>query len=293
MRRLFALTALCCAAGSAFAQFYGNDKSIQEIGSGRRAYASEGSSTIGVDQKLDDMVPMDLKFTDSSGKEIELRELFRGRPIILMPVFYECTGVCTLELNGMLSALKDFKKDSIGKDFDVVTFTIKPTETLAMAAEKKAFLLDQYNRPGAEEGWSFLVGDIKDIKALTDAVGFRYEYDPETGSVIHPAAAVVLTPDGQISQYFLETSYNPGALLDSLRLAAKGRVGKKAVDQAFWNCVEIDPLTGKKSLNVLKAMRLGGLFTLIALVCGIVFMSIKYKTAPVPQQGTEGGEGGA
>ncbi len=273
-----------------FAQYYGSEKSIQEIGEGRRAYPAPDSG-IGVDQKLKDVVPLDLWFTDSDGQKVQLRDLFTGRPVILMPIFYECGGVCALELNGMVATLKDFTKDFVGEHFDLITFTIKPTETVEQAAQKKGELLDVYNHRGAEDGWHFLVGEQKEIAALTEAIGFRYEYDPKTGAVIHPAAAVVLTPTGQISQYFLETSYMPSALLDAIQTANKGSIGRKVDNETFWNCVEIDPLTGQRSLNVLKFLRLTALVTLIAVAGAIVFMTRKYKNSSVEVK--EGGSAGA
>ena len=287
------LISLCLFAmvATSYAQYYGTEKSIQEIGSGRRAYAAADSG-IGVDQKLNDAIPLDLAFTDSEGRKVQLRDLFQGRPVILMPIFYECGGVCALEFNSMVETLKDFKKDFVGEQFDLVTFTIKPTETIEQAAQKKAEILDVYNRRGASEGWHFLVGDLKEIKALTDAVGFRYEYDSKTGAVIHPAAAIVLTPTGHISQYFLETTYAPSAMLSAIRTANKESIGKKVEAETFWNCVEIDPLTGQRSLNVLKFLRLAGLATLIAVVGAIVFMTRKYKNAPLePEIDKEGGQG--
>ncbi|MEX2244695.1 MAG: SCO family protein [Fimbriimonadaceae bacterium] len=275
MRRvaLFALALVACAAQ---AQFYG-PKSMQDPGSGRRAVLAP-QSQIGVDQKLNDYVPMDLRFTDSDGSKVVLRQFFKDKPVVLMPVFYECAGVCTLELNNMAMALGDFKKDFVGQDFIVVTFSIKPTEGPEFAQLRKDVILDIYNKRGAEEGWHFLTGSYDQIKALTDSIGFRYEYDNETGNVVHPAAAIVLTPQGQVSKYFLETEYPVGELLASIKEAAKGRIGVKVQDDSIWNCIELDPITGQKTLNIMKALNLAGLFTLVALTVAVVYMTVRYKT---------------
>jgi protein SCO1/2 len=268
------------------AQYYG-PKSMIDPGSGQRVMKAP-QSEIGVDQKLNDMVPMDLQFTDSSGKRVVLRDLFKGKPVILMPVFYECAGVCNLELIGMADALRGFRSDSVGSEFEVVTFTIKPTETVEQAAARKLVILDLYNRRGAEEGWHFLVGDYKTIRRLTDSIGFRYTYDDTTGAIQHPAAAVVLTPEGQISKYFLETEYPQQLLLDAVKDASKGRVGIKVEDTSVWNCVQIDPITGQRTLNILKALNLAAVFTLVALTLSVAYMTVRYKN-----KANEGGQTGA
>lgn len=278
-----ALIALVSLAAISFAQFYGPSQ-IQDPGSGQRALKAPPSA-IGVDQKLNDSIPLGLEFTDSDGKKVTLREYFTDKPVVLMPVFYACAGVCTMELNNMTEALRGFKKDNVGEDLVVVTFTIKPTETHEMAKAKKDLILDIYNRKGAEKGWHFLTGEMDQIQALTNAIGFRYEYDPSDDTVVHPAAAVVLTPQGQISKYFLETEYQPRQLLDAVQEAGKGRIGGKVEATEFWNCIQIDPITGQRTLNIIKLVNLAGLVTLIALTVSVIYMSRKYKTK------SEGGTG--
>jgi protein SCO1/2 len=283
--RCAALIGAFVAASLAGAQY--GPKTLVSPGSGQRVMKAQ-QSAIGVDQKLNDYVPMDLRFTDSNGTQVALRSLFQGRPVVLMPVFYECAGVCNLELVGMADALRGFRNDSVGEDFDVVTFTIKPTETVEHAAARKSVILDLYNRRGADEAWHFLVADYATIRKLTDAIGFRYSYDEKTGAVLHPAAAVVLTPEGQISKYFLDTEYPQQLLLDSIKDAAKGRVGVKADDTSIWNCIQIDPITGQRTLNIMKAVNLAGVFTLVVLAVSVVYMTVKYKNKPI-----EGGRTGA
>jgi len=288
VRRLVALVAIVTLAAVSSAQFYGGGQ-IQEPGAGRVASKTR-SSAIRVDQNLKNYIPLDLKFKNSEGKSIELRDLFSDRPVILMPVFYECAGVCTLELNNMVAALRGFKRDDVGKDFDVITFTIKPTETVDMAEGKKELILDLYNRRGAEDGWHFLTGDYDQIRKLTDAIGFEYDYDETTGNVAHPAAAVILTPEGQISKYFLETEYPQQQLLDSIKEASKGRIGRKADATSFWTCTKVDPITGQRSLDIIKLVNLMGVATLLILTVAIVRMTVKHKTHSPDQ--TDGGQEG-
>ena len=273
----------------AFAQYYG-PSSIQDPGTGRRAVRAP-QSEIGVDQKLNDYVPMDAVFTDSDGRKVQLRELFKGRPVVLMPLFFACPGVCTLELDNMVEALRGFRSDFVGRDFDVLTVSIKPTEGPEAAKARKDQILDKYDRRGAEEGWHFVTGSLDQIRRLTDSIGFRFTYDSEADAIVHPACVVILTPEGQVSRYFLETDYPQQELLDTIKSAAKGRIGRKVDSDSIWNCIHIDPLTGQRSLNIMKVLDLAAIFTLLALAVSVVFMTLKYRTTALSaEKKADGGE---
>jgi protein SCO1/2 len=95
---------------------------------------------VGIDQRLNEQVPLDLVFRDETGQPVALRSLFRGRPVILSLAYYKCPMLCTLVLNGLVSAMKALPFDA-GKEFDVITVSFNPEETSALAAEKKASYL--------------------------------------------------------------------------------------------------------------------------------------------------------
>src|SRR5438105_1086696 len=70
------------------------------------ASATASSSTpapllrnVGIDQKLNDEVPLDLNFRDETGNVVALRQYFDQKPVILSLVYYECPMLCTEELN--------------------------------------------------------------------------------------------------------------------------------------------------------------------------------------------------
>src|SRR4051812_45629141 len=45
---------------------------------------------VGIDQKLDQQIPLGLTFTDENGQDVHLSEYFKTRPVILALVYYEC-----------------------------------------------------------------------------------------------------------------------------------------------------------------------------------------------------------
>ena len=128
---------------------------------------------VGIDQRLNEQVPLDLMFKDETGRDVRLGEYFGKRPVVLALVYYECPMLCTQVLNGAVSALGVLTFD-VGKEYDVIAVSIDPKEAPALAAEKKKAYLERYKRPQTAAGWHFLTGEEQNIRQLADAVGFRY-----------------------------------------------------------------------------------------------------------------------
>jgi protein SCO1/2 len=223
---------------------------------------------VGIEQRLNQPVPLDLTFRNEAGEPVTLRSLMRGKPVILSLAYYECPMLCTLVLNGLVSAMRALPFDA-GREFDVITVSFDPRDTPELAAKKKATYLGEYRREGAEGGWHFLTGDEASIKALTDAVGFRYNYLPDKGQFAHAAGIMVLTPAGVLSRYFYGVEFAPRDLKLGLMEAADGRIGSPA-DQLLLFCFQYDPATGRYTTAVLNLIRVGGVLTLLALGVFIV-----------------------
>ena len=218
---------------------------------------------VGIEQHLNQQVPLDLTFRNEAGEPVTLRSLMRGKPVILSLAYYQCPMLCTLVLNGLVGAMRALPFDA-GNEFDVITVSFDPKDTPELAAKKKATYLGEYRRQGAEQGWHFLTGDEASIKALTDAVGFRYNYLPEKGQFAHAAGIMVLTPSGVLSRYFYGVEFAPRDVKFGLMEAANGKIGSP-VDQLMLFCFQYDPATGRYTTVVLNAIRVGGVLTLVAL----------------------------
>ena len=154
-------------------------------------------------------------FRDDTGRDLRLGELFGRRPVILAPVYFRCPLLCNQLLNGLTRSLKPVSL-AAGKDFDVIAFSINPAETPELAGPKKQAYLEQYDRPGSENGWHFLVGDQPAITALTEAIGFRYTFNPQTELYAHAAGVVIVTPEGKIARYFYGIDFPPKELENEL-----------------------------------------------------------------------------
>lgn len=225
---------------------------------------------VGFDQRLDEQVPLDLAFRDETGRSVTLGDYFGRKPVILVPVYYSCTTLCPILLDGVARSLRPLSLE-MGKDFDVVTVSINPRETPGEAAAKKAQALRRYDRRGPETGWHFLTGEEAAIRRLTQAIGFRYAYDRKTDQYAHAAGVVILTPQGRTARYFYGIDLSPRDLRLGLVEAADGRIGSP-MDQVLLFCYRYDPLTGRYGLIIMNVIRLAGLATVLAVGTFVTLM---------------------
>lgn len=282
--KIFGILTAVVLAGAASAQFYGDYKDQRPPGQTRVATKNAGID-VRVDQKLNGFVPLETTFVDEEGKTVELKKYFNGRPVVMLPIFYKCAGICETEIYSLAESLKGFKKEFVGRDFDVVVFSIDPREGPEQAAIKKDTVVASYMGPNtdksrrvmAEQGWHFLVGSKESIDKTCGALGFRFSYDSGNGGIVHPAGLMVLTSGGKISQYFVTTEYPQRLLLDSIRAAGKDQVGALDERPFFLACVQIDPLTGQKSMNILNTLKTLGVATILVLAVSIVFWNRRHR----------------
>jgi protein SCO1/2 len=224
---------------------------------------------IGIDQNLGVQVDSNVTLRDEHGNEVRLGDFLGSRPVILMPVYYECPMLCSMQLNGLVAAMHVLPFTP-GKEFEIVTFSIDPNETPDLALAKKEHYIRDYGRPNADRGWHFLTGNIEAIHKLTDSVGYRYTYDAPIRQWAHASALVVLTPAGRVSQYFFGIEYDPTDLKFSLIEASGGKIGS-FIDHALLFCYQYDPSKGKYSLAIVRVIQAAGLATILGIVTFIIY----------------------
>jgi len=222
---------------------------------------------VGIDQKLNEHLPLDAVFKDENGNEVKLAQYFGKRPVVLSLVYYSCPMLCNQVLNGMVGTFKglSFKP---GEEFEVVTISFDSRETPALAAAKKKTYVAYFpeaKRATIESGWHFLTGDEANIRRVTEAVGFRYNFDVATNQFAHASGIMVLTPEGKLARYFYGIEYSPKDLRLGLVEASANKIGSP-VDQLLLYCFHYDPATGKYGAVVMNMVRLGGIVTVVGLV---------------------------
>ncbi|MGH7844103.1 MAG: SCO family protein [Candidatus Binatia bacterium] len=235
---------------------------------------------VDLQQNLGAQVPAELEFRDETGNKVRLKEYFGRRPVILSFVYYNCQDLCPLVLDGLVRSLRPLSFD-VGEQFDVVAVSFDPRDTPALAAAKKADLVQQYARPKTNDGWHFLTGDETAIQRLTDVAGFRYNYESDKDRFGHATGIIVLTPDGTIARYFYGMEFSPRDLRLGLIEASANKIGSP-IDQLLLFCYHYDPTSGKYNLLITNVIRLAALATVGALAVFIALMLRRDRYREMP-----------
>jgi protein SCO1/2 len=212
------------------------------------------SRDVGIDQRLDAQLPLDLSFRDENGTPVRLRDYFDTRPVILVLAYYRCPMLCTQVLNGLVKSMRDIDLE-LGTQYRVLTVSFDPREGPELAAQKKATYSASYARAGAADGWHFLTGAPDEIAKLASVVGFRYVYDSEHDQFAHGSAIMILTPQGHISHYFMGIDFPSRDVRLALVEASQRRIGS-SVDRLLLLCYHFDPLTGRYSASAISFVRI-------------------------------------
>jgi protein SCO1/2 len=223
---------------------------------------------VGFDPQLNAQIPLDLPFVDENGANVQLRDYFKQRPVVLAFVYYGCPMLCNQVEQGVVGSLR-MLSFTPGRDYEVVFVSFDPREFPDMAAQKKKSALDHFRRPQAASGWHFLTGTKESIDAATKAANFRYSFDAKTNLFAHASGIMLLTPDGRISRYFYGVEYPGRDMRLGLVDASAGKIGTP-IDHVLLFCYQYDPSSATYSASILKIIRLGGILTVLCIVGGIL-----------------------
>jgi protein SCO1/2 len=274
IRKLLAVSLLVYAGLNAAAQALPKLQPGESVSNTKPAILDQ----VGIDQRLNQKVPLDLIFVDEIGQPVELRQYFGSKPVILALVYYQCPMLCSEVQNRLVGALNGIVRFNVGRDFNVITVSFDPRDTPEGAAANKKSYLSRYRRPGAEQGWHFLTGRKDQIDALAAAVGFHYKWDPESKQFAHGTGIMLLMPDGRLAQYYYGIEYFPRDIQMGLIEASQGRIGN-LVDQVLLYCFHYNPAQGRYGAAIFNILRISALATLLLLGGFILVMVRRDKLA--------------
>jgi protein SCO1/2 len=223
---------------------------------------------VGFEPQLNAQMPLDLSFRDETGRNVQLREYFGRKPVVLAFVYYGCPMLCNQVQQGVVGALRMLSFNP-GRDYEVVFISFDTRETPSMAAEKKKAALVHFRRPETNSAWHFLTGSQESIDVATRAANFRYNFSAKTNLFAHASGVMVLTPDGRISRYFYGVEYPGRDMRLGLVEASAGKIGTP-IDHVLLFCYQYDPTAATYSAAILKIIRLGGVLTILCIVGGIL-----------------------
>jgi protein SCO1/2 len=224
-------------------------------------------SGIGMDEKLGQLIPLDLTFHDENGSAVSLRQLIHT-VTILAPVYLHCPNVCSLLLQNLADVLNRLPAEP-DEEYRVISISFDETEKPDLALQKKKTYLKMIQKPFPEDAWRFLTGDKENIRKLTDAIGFHFKRVGEDFE--HPVALIILAPDGKIVRYMYGADPLPFDLKVALVEASQGRIGP-TIAKVVRFCFSYDPKANKLVFNML---RVTGTVTLLLALLFVAFLLFK------------------
>jgi len=222
---------------------------------------------IGIDEKLGQLIPLDLPFHDENGDSVSLKQLIHT-PTILALVYYHCPNVCNFLLQNLADVLNRLPEEP-DKEYRVISVSFDEKEKPPLALQKKKTYLTMIDKPFPENAWRFLTGDKENIRKLTDAVGFHFKRVGDDFE--HPVSLIILAPNGKIARYMYGADPLPFDLKMALIEASQGKIGP-AISKVVRFCFSYDPKANKLVFNTL---RVTGSITLLLALSFVVFLLFK------------------
>jgi protein SCO1/2 len=209
---------------------------------------SPQETDVGIEEHLDDFVPLDIMVIDEKNQTTNLGALI-DKPTIINLVYYRCPGICSPLMEGLADVMDKVDLE-LGKDYQVLTISFDPRESIELAHRKKNNYLNLLSNPEpAREHWQFFVSDSADIARLTDAVGFKYR--KAGNDFVHAATIVIVSPAGKITRYLNGTFFLPFELTMAITEASEG-ISAPTVNRILQFCFAYDPVGQKYVLSMTR-----------------------------------------
>ena len=214
------------------------------------------SDGIDIVERLGEQASIDVPLVNQDGKVVRLRDYMGKRPVILALVYYRCPVLCTVLLQGLAKVLQSVDWQA-GREFDVLTVSVDPNETTALAKEKRRGYLQALGRQGTEGAWPFFTGSVEAVDALAASVGFKFKYIARERQFAHIAALFFLSPQGKVTRYLYGINYDPKEVKLALFEAGEGRVGTP-LERVLLRCFKFDAAGRKYHLFLRTYYRVWG-----------------------------------
>lgn len=204
---------------------------------------------VGIEEKLGSILA-DVSFLDSDGKKVNLRELTKDIPTILIPIYYRCPDVCNMLQGSMAETLPKVALKP-GEEYQVVSVSFDPREGAKEAARAKKTYIAAAQGGYPAENWTFLAadGDTKSIDAWLDSIG--YTVKREGGLYAHPVAVVAIAPGGKVVRYLYGTKFLPFDITMAGTEAATGKTGL-SIKRMLSFCYNYDPQGRRYVFSILR-----------------------------------------
>jgi protein SCO1/2 len=227
----------------------------------------------GIEQHLNHLLPLNAVFTDEQGTTAPLGHWMGKSPVILVMMYYKCRSLCPEVLNGLAAALKGSSLLP-GKNYDVITVSIDPSDLPSDGIPEKARFVRNVGLAGIDNAAHFLTGNEASIQAISDATGFHFVRIPgpdgRMDQFAHATVIMFATPEGRLSKYIAGVDYQPRDLRLAILAASQRRISNPA-DLILLYCCTYNAVSGKYSVAVLRVLSIAGLVTMFV-VAGMIWL---------------------
>ncbi|MFZ2955394.1 MAG: SCO family protein [Candidatus Ozemobacteraceae bacterium] len=231
--------------------------------------------TLGIEERLGNILPLDISFTDENGNSRPLKEFFT-KPTLLAFVFFTCPSSCNILQSGIVEAVRQVSLVP-GKDFNILSVSIDENDSSATASKKKRDFTFALGESFPSDAWHFLSGSFAGIQTLTQAAGFGFRRTEK--GLVHPVALIFVTPDGKIVRYLHGTSFLPLNVTLALHEATEGKIGG-GIQSVVSFCFTFDPQEKKYVLNIL---RISGI-TILCILAVLFYFLLRIKKTRSPEK---------
>lgn len=226
--------------------------------------APEVAQDVIVTEKLGQQVASEARFRDETGRSVTMAEVV-DKPTIIVPIYFSCPNVCAIIQSSLSSVLPDVKLVP-GQDYQVISVSFDETDTPEIAARHKRNYMAAMEFRFPESGWRFLTGDQKNIRLLTESLGFGFRR--EGRDFLHPVAVMAVSPKGKIVRYLYGTKLLAFDLTMAATEAGREQIGL-SVKRVLAYCFSYDPEGKRYVFNFMKITGTG-----ILIILGILLVSL-------------------
>ncbi|MRX49918.1 hypothetical protein GI374_05530 [Paracoccus sp. S-4012] len=194
-------------------------------------------------------------------------------PAVLLFADFDCGDLCDAIL-GQTAAVLAQTGLTPGRDFRLVVVGLDPRDS---AASAEAFLAAQTDPP-LRAAATLLSPNGARLAAMTAALGYGYAWDAVNDRFAHPAAHYVIAADGRVRNVLPAFAASEADLRAAILGAGLG-TGPVATRLILF-CYDLDPETGRYSLQIRRILMGLGLLTVASLLAGMTLAFRRERRSP-------------
>ena len=227
---------------------------------------------IGFVEKQGQYADLNTELVNENGDTVLLKNVIT-KPTILNLVYFRCPGTCSPLMWG-ISKFIDQVDLQLGKDYDVITISFDPSETIDLGIKKKASYLNTMKKKESAKNWLFFVSDSTNIARLTTSVGFNYQL--VNNQYVHPTGLIALASDGKIVRYLRGIDFLPFDIKITMVEAGEGKIGP-SINRLLAVCYSYDEKGNQFVFNVTRVSAIVISFIVLLIFLSLALSRIKLK----------------